>query len=98
LQLAAKNISTDSSLSSTILGKYGDREDVAEAFFAHLVSGTWTGPSSSHWEQLAEQLNTVAENTKLPRLASWATKHARALREMAERDRQREEEEELRGR
>lgn len=97
-KLASKNFSTDETLAARVLGVYGDSEDVANAFFAEYVSGSWSGPASAHWEHLAEAVDAVATRTKLPKLRRWATDAARDLRRMAERDRQREEEEDLRRR
>jgi hypothetical protein len=97
-KLASKNFSSDETLASRIVGTYGDRDDVASAFFSEYVSGSWSGPASTHWEQLATSIKEVAKRTKLPKLRRWATDAARSLRRMAERDRQREEEEDLRGR
>jgi hypothetical protein len=56
------------------------------------------GPSSQHWAQLAEELERVARTTKLPKLRGWAEEAVRGLRQMSERDAQREEEEALRDR
>ncbi len=96
--LADKNMSTDATLASRILGEYGDEEGVASAFFSEYVSGSWSGPASAHWDALAESLEAVAGRTALPKLRRWASESARSLRQMAERDRQREEEEDLRRR
>ncbi len=97
-RLTGKELSTDETLASRILGEYGDNEMVAEAFFSAQLSGSWSGPASSHWAQLAAELGAVAGRTTLPKLRRWASDSARSLGEMAARDRQREEEEELRGR
>ena len=96
-KLASKNFASDDTLASHIVGTYGDRDDVATAFFSEYVSGGWSGRASTHWEQLAAAIEEVAKRTKLPKLRRWAADTARRLREMAERDRQREEEEDLRG-
>ncbi len=96
--LASKDMSTDATLASRILGEYGDNERVASAFFSEYMSGSWSGPASAHWDQLADYLEEVAGRTALPRLRRWAADLARSLRRMAERERQREEEEELRWR
>jgi hypothetical protein len=97
-RLTSMDMSTDETLASRLLGEHGDNERVASAFFSAYVSGTWCGPVSSHWDQLAEALQTVASRTRLPKLRRWASDSAHSLRMMADRDRQREEEEELRGR
>ncbi len=97
-RLTSKNMSTDETLASRIIGTYGDNERVASAFFSEYVSGRWSGPASAHWDQLADSLNDVAGRTALLKLRRWAADSARSLRRMAERDRHREEEEELRWR
>lgn len=96
-RLTSKSMATDGTLASRIIGAYGDSERVARAFFSDYVSGSWSGSPSSHWEQLAQSLDAVAGRTALPKLRRWASDSARSLREMAKRDRQREEEEDLRG-
>jgi hypothetical protein len=96
-RLASKNFSSDEMLAARIVGTYGDRDDVASAFFSEYVSGSWWGPASTHWEQLATAIEEVAQRTKLPKLRRWAAEAARSLRQMAERDRQLEEEEGIRG-
>jgi hypothetical protein len=96
-RLASKDLSNDQTLGARILGEYGDVKQVGAAFFSTYVSGSWWGNASSHWATLAQSLDEVANRTKLPKLREWALDGARSLREMAGRDRQREEEEELRG-
>lgn len=96
--LVSKNLSNDGTLASRLIGSYGDNERVASAFFSEYVSGSWTGPASAHWTQLAVGLAEVARRTSLPKLRRWADDGARSLRQMAERDQQREEEEDLRRR
>jgi hypothetical protein len=96
-KLASKNFSSDDALDARILGTYGDKDDVGTTYFAEYVSGEWQGPASSHWEELASELEDVAQRTKLAKLQRWARKSARDLKRMAERDRQREQEAELRG-
>lgn len=97
-KLTSKNVSTDETLAARIIGTYGDNEQVASVFISAYVSGGWLGPASSHWDQLAESLDAVTGRTALPKLRRWASDAARSLRKMAERDRQWEEEEELRRR
>jgi hypothetical protein len=92
-RFTSKDMSTDNMLASRIIGEYGDKEDVASAFFSEYLTGSWSGPSSAHWDQLAESLEEVARRTTLPKLRRWAADSARSLRGMAERDRHREEEE-----
>ncbi len=98
VRLISKNMESDETLASRLLGKYGDNERVASVFLSSYLSGSWTGPSSSRWNHLAQKLDAVVERTKLPKLRRWASNSARSLRKMAEMGYQREEEEELRGR
>lgn len=97
-KLANKDFSSDETLAARVLGAYGDIRDVSSAFFAEYTSGSWSGPASSHWAQLADTAEAAAERTKLPKLRCWAMNTANSLRKMAERDRQREEEKTLRRR
>jgi hypothetical protein len=97
-QFASQDMSTEATLASRLLGAYGDNERVASALFSEYVSGFWSGPASAHWDELADSLEDVARRTALPKLRRWAADSARSLRGMAERDRQREEEEDLRWR
>jgi hypothetical protein len=97
-RLANKDMSTDETLTSRLLGEYGDNESVASALYCDYASGTWWGPASTHWDELADKLDAVAARTALSKLRHWASNSARSLRAMAQRDRQREEEDDLRGR
>ena len=92
------DFSRDDTIAASVIGAYGDKRDVAGAFFAEYVSGMWRGEASVHWEQLAISLDQAGKRTKLSKLRRWATDTARHLRQMAERDRQREEEADVRGR
>jgi len=95
-KLASKDLSSDEALAARIIGAHGDREGVASSLFAEYVSGGWSGPGSAHWKELATSLDEVAGRTALLKLQRWATDAARSLRQMAERDRQRDEERDLR--
>jgi hypothetical protein len=95
-RISGADFSSDDSIPSRLLGDYGDDPQVGDAFFSAYVSGTWMGPASEHWISLAQETERVAERTALPKLRGWAVASAARLREMAARDRQREEEEELR--
>lgn len=90
------DMSRDETPPSQLLGRYGDDERIASEFFSAYISGSWVGSASSHWDQLADALETVAGRTTLHKLRYWASENARSLRRMAQRDRQREEEEDLR--
>ncbi len=93
--LVVKDVSTDDTLCSKILGKYGDNKDVSNAFYGQFISGSWAGAASDHWLEIASALERTAKTTKLRRLRKWALSAIASLKEMATRDRQREEEESL---
>ncbi len=97
-RLVNKSLMNDQTLTARILGRFGDDDVIAKEFFAAYVSGSWTGPTSKHWGALAAELERVVQTTTLPKLRRWAADSARRLREMQERDAQREEEEDVRGR
>jgi hypothetical protein len=94
-RLCGIDLSDDATLSSIILGEFGDNARVADAFFNRYISGPFWGSLSSRWNQLAQSLNEVAARTKRPKLARWSRKYADELTKMAEDFRRREEEEEL---
>ncbi len=95
-KFSSMDMTSDDTLASRIIGTYGSHEQVAEAFFSNYVSGGWSGEASAHWNELADALEEVARRTALPKLHHWATDSTGQLREMADRDRVREEEEKLR--
>lgn len=96
-KLVNKDFSSDETLASRLIGTFGDSETVSSAFFSDYLSGSFCGPSSIHWTGLAVSLEEVAKRTGFPKLRRWAVDAASNLQQMAERDRKREEEEELRG-
>jgi hypothetical protein len=97
-RLVNKSLTNDETLTARIIGRFGDDHIIGKEFFAAHVSGSWTGPTSQHWGQLAAKLEGVEQSTNFPKLRRWAADAARRLREMQERDAQREEEEDVRGR
>lgn len=97
-RLTNMDLSSDETLASRLLGAYGNNEQVASECFSQYVSGMWRGSATSHWTQLAEALDDVVGRAALPTVRRWASDSARSLRRMAERDRQWEEEEDLRRR
>jgi hypothetical protein len=97
-RLVNKSLMNDKTLTARILGQFGDNRIIASEFFSAFASGSWTGPSSLHWAGIAGELERVARSTTLPKLRRWAEEAAEGFRRMQERDAQREEEEEVRGR
>jgi len=94
-RLTNKHPLSDDSLAAGIIARYGNDEDVSDAFFSHYVSGTFAGPLSSRSRDMASDLSGIAERTALPGLRRWAAKSAAALRAMAESEQQEEEERSL---
>jgi hypothetical protein len=95
-ELVLKNFANDDTLASQILGQYGDDRNVQSAYSSKFMSGTWVGKSSEHWDSSATKLNDIARRTALPKVRSWALQAASDFRQMAEKDRVREAEQELR--
>jgi hypothetical protein len=91
-RLLVLDVGNDDSLASRILESHGKREDVSAEFFAALLGSESRGPLSEHWYQLADTLLTSAARSELHGLKSWSQAAAKALKEMAERERQRENE------
>jgi DNA polymerase III delta prime subunit len=89
--------SSDDTLVSQILGEYGDNDRIAGVYFSNYLTGTWIGPTSTRWNHLAGELERISKTTSKPKLRMWSIEYAHYLREMEERDRRREEEEDIRG-
>lgn len=89
------NLLIDNSIASQILGKYGDNEQIARSFFSSYLPGSWSGQASAHWDNLADKLDQVQKQTSLPKLRLWASNYAGYLRQMAERERHKEAEEDI---
>ena len=85
----------DDTLAARLLGKYGDDPVVADSFFSNYVSGSWWGPTSAHWSDLAEALTHVADRTAFAKLRDWASAAARKISGMAEQAQEKEQEQEL---
>ena len=92
-RMVSKDLASDEALGARVLGAFGDLPHVGDAFFSAFVSGSWTGPASGNWARLAGQLEDLGRRTLLPNLKRWAERSSRRLREMAERDLEREAEE-----
>ena len=90
--LTNKEIMNDESLAARIIARYGDEEDVSDAFLNHQITGTFAGSPSTRDRDLANKLSEIAERTSLPRLRSWAKRSAAVLNEMAIQERREEEE------
>lgn len=95
-RLCGTDLSSDATLMSRTLGEFADNDAVSNAFVSNYLSGSWWGPSSVHWAELARKLETVAQRTAFAKLRIWAHGTAHKLRDMARRDREREEEEDVR--
>jgi hypothetical protein len=94
-KLVAKNLATGS-LGEKLLAAHVRLASLGNVYFSEWVSGGWWGPASAHWLSTSEQLKVIATNTKEPAVADWARHAAESFRQMAERERKREEEEQIR--
>jgi hypothetical protein len=94
--LVGKDFSTDETLASQVIGKFGHLEPVSSSFFSNLISGMFSGAASAHWTALSTQLLQVSARTRLPQLKFWTDNAAESLKRMAEQEKQQEEEEQLR--
>lgn len=96
--LVSKDFSSDATLASRIIGTYGNIKNIGNAFLGEYISGSYTGPSSLHWTEMAITLEEVSQRTALPKLRHWATNSARLMRDKAQQDLEREREEQFRWR
>ena len=90
------DLSSDETMAARILSAYGNIKNVDAEYFGEYISGAWSGPLSLHWEQLALALKVVAERTMQSKIREWAISSIGSLERMAERDRQMEEERDIR--
>ena len=95
-QFISMDVSSDDTIAAQVIGEFGDYDDVASAFFANLISGSFSGPISVKWHELSKLLVEIAKKTSLPKLRQWVLNSVQSLKEMAERDELREEEDDLR--
>lgn len=89
--LVAKDLSTPS-LFAAILERLGSNRVVSDALFARFVSGQWWGSASSHWEELAAELERAGSEAAAQRVRTWAAQSVDRLRRMAASERRREDE------
>ncbi len=75
-----------------------NNQDVSSALFSNVISGSWWGPASEHWDGIADEMERVGENSGLVGLRKWTTDAVNTLRNMAERERASEDEESVRSR
>ena len=94
--LAAKDF-TDASLAAAIIGQFGDNKRVSSSFFASYITGVWGGLPSEHWDQLARNLDEVAKSSTISNMRRWAKERAHELHQLAEQERGREAENDVRG-
>lgn len=87
------NLQEDDSIASLILTNYGDNEIIADSLISGYLPDSWNGPSSVHWDNMADMLKQVASQTKLPKMKQRALIHANRLLDRAVRSRKYEEEE-----
>ena len=92
-RLVSKDFGSDDAQASRLIAQFGDIRAVDSAMLSSYMSGSWAGPASEHWNDLAASLEEVASRTNLFKLRSWARSAALYLREMAVRELEREQEE-----
>lgn len=90
--LTNKKSLNDETIAAHIIAQYGSDETVSDAFLSHHISGTFAGPGSHHFRELANNFSGIAKRTALPGVRSWANRSESVLRRMANQE-QREEEE-----
>lgn len=89
------DFSSDDTVASRVLAEFGDEVSLFKDFFGYFISGTFWGAPSEHWLSQAAKLRAVAAQTRHRRLRTWAEKAAARLEDMAQGERQWEEEEEI---
>ena len=90
--LTNKKSLDDETIAAHIIAQYGSDETVGDAFLSHHISGTFAGPGSLHFRELADHLSGIGKRTALPGLRSWANRSESVLRSMANQEQQEEEE------
>ena len=90
--LTNKKSLADETIAAHIIAQYGRDETVSDAFLSHHISGTFAGPGSLHFRELADNFSDIAKRTTLPGVRSWANGSASVLRSMANQEQQEEEE------
>jgi len=86
---------TDGSLMSDVLRLAGHLQHVRDTFTSEYASGAWSGPASTHWNHRADELQTSMNNSSSVTAREWARQTIAHLRDMAEREKAREEEQRL---
>jgi len=92
------DFSNDNTLAAHLLDQYGDIPGVEARLFGTLISGGWVGNVSGRWAALATKLDDVAGRTHLESVKRWARKAAESFRDMEQRARDEEADEEIRWR
>ena len=93
--LTNKNSLADETIAAHIIAQYGSDETVGDAFLSHHISGTFAGPGSLHFRELADNFSGIAKRTALPGVRLWANRSESVLRSMANQEQQEEEEHSL---
>lgn len=86
---------TISPLHGRLLEEFDDEYGVGSAFFADLVTGTWTGSAAVRTRGLLDRVGRWVRDER-PSVRSWAKKAVAELENMLEHDEVREEEEPFR--
>ena len=78
-------------LARNVLMRYGERNDVREAFSAHYSSGVWWGPESMHFELVKRELLDFKLEEKDLNVKCWINEYVIELDKYIERAKIREE-------
>lgn len=95
-RISAISISDPQSLASQLLDRFESVDKVGNEIFAQFTTGSFSGSASDHWLALADSLEKAGQSNPLPTVKRWVRKAVKSLREMAERDAEREAEDDLR--
>jgi hypothetical protein len=79
-RLAAPNFQDDQSLAAILADLHGDRGDVSDRLFNHLIEGSSEWPWSRRWAEHAASLAQIARTTRRDGLCRWATNASKACR------------------
>jgi len=62
-----------------VLIRYGERDDVRQAFSANYFSGVWWGPESMHYEEVKRTLLELKEEEEDDNVRLWVDEYVAEL-------------------
>ena len=66
-------------LAREVLVRYGEREDVRQAFSANYFTGSWRGPESLHYEGIKQTLLDFRRDEENEHIKRWIDEHVAEL-------------------